>query len=333
MQMLHALAGMLLALLTPLAGPYRAVTWKSRCFGGVMTGLLTWAGIIVIFPICCILTSPYASAWGFFGTWGTLILLAYIQMFTQWCSSQTRRDAGESHAWAGRYEPLLAAGLCFLVPAGGVFFLMGYLSSLLQVGLVRLRRRCAAWTPEDTKRVFSPVGAGTQRAAVALRAGALFLAPFAVSLLTATKFLFARNPRPAMADGTVAGVATPGYRPQSFSSRVMVFLVGHSLFSLCTNLLSVIGIFGILFKCFTLAIAFFLASLGWVVEAPEAVKEEAHGIIRQAQVAIDDRKGHVRERLEEEKAELTEQIDEQRQELEGEIHRRKRRAVWNYLTR
>lgn len=334
MQILHALAGIPLVLLTLLAGPYRAVAFKLGTFGGVGTGLLTWAGIIIGYPVCVALSGPPDSPQGFLFSWGALILIGWIKMFACWCSSQPRRDAGQSHCWAGSSEPLIALMIGMTAAAGSglggfVFFLAGYASSLVQIGLVRLRLFCKAWTPEDTKRVLSPVGMGTVRAAAGLRVGAMSLAPVAMAVFALTKSLFARAAQPAAADvqaeGAVAGaagvvtpgVATPGYRPPSFSGRVMSHIVAHFVISLITG---AIGI-GVILKYFTYVLAFILMLLGWELNPPDAVKEEANDVMQRGAELY----GH-------EKAELGERFDEGRESLTEEVERRKRQAIWDFFT-
>ena len=313
-------------MLSLLAGPYRVVMYRFRTFGGIGTGLITWAGVILAYPIFVASWTPFGllENRAFLASWIALVLWSYVQMFAKWCSVAPRREPGVSHCWFGRWEPVFALGLSFAMsaacgPGSGRFFLTGYACSVAQIGIVRLRKRLGAWTPEDTQRLVSPVRDSAQRLAPvairgagwtksALRKGALSLIPFGMVLLHSVKSLYGR-PAPA-----TSGEAVPATRSPTFMNRVFCHMVASLVLSLVTGAIS----FRAIFRCFSFVLAIPLWLAGWDMSPPADIKDEARSVASQVNEVLHEEQAKVQSRLEKER---------------DEIERRKRQAAWEFFTR
>lgn len=304
--------------LTLLAGPYRALAWKLRSFGGIKPGLATWAGIMFLFPACIRLGSPLTAhqALSFPAAWALLIILAYVQMMARWCSTQPPRDPASPQGWAGDAEPLLTAALCVGMTAacgsgGLLFILLGYAASEAQW---RLERRLRSWTPADTESLLAPVRRGLAaldrlpaRLAHAIAAATMAVCRFGWFLIAGRR----RTPTPATAGG---GPVVIYANPTSWGRRLGTFFIGHALLSALSGFLG--------FKIIAIPFALFLALMGWRIGLPEQMKQDAKSAIASVKEAIQDEKDELSERFRREREQLEERYQEEKQRLQDAARRR-----------
>lgn len=340
------------------AGPYRILAYKPRAFGGIATGCITWLGVALAFP-AFVSVSPTDCWWM---AWAFLASCAYVQMFAQWCSTSPRRDPASPHCWAGRWgEPFLAIALCFAAgvaggPGAGLFFVLGFLCSTADWLLRRLRRRWAAWTPEDTARLRAPILAAAARLRAlagsaaqwtrwatpiggrfALRYGLLAASGVALLLRQARATLAARATQPGLAQGPVA-------RQPGFVSRVATFVVGHTIFSMITGTLGLFGLIKGVGLILSIPAAMLLWLLGGKADLPHFAKDDARSVISRAKEALGDEKEELLQRLHDKREalqerfrhpreEVREQLEDGREEIADKGRSAGRKAAWKLFWR
>lgn len=322
--------GVLRAMLTLLAGPYRAVAFKFGSFGGMGLGSVTWLGILVVFPAYLGVFPPDWPRPGVLWLWAALVVCAYMQMMVPWCIPAPRRDDCSPHCWAGGWEPLLAYALYAVAaaasdPVGGTYFLIGYASSLAEWRLSRLQRRLETWTDGDRERLLAAVGGAAAPVTRALppcgrviQRTVLLLASVTAAVLGwVWRFLTGRRqPSPA---------AGPYYAPPpSLAGRALSAIAWHMAIS------TVSGVLG--FNILAIPFAIFLALMGWRVGLPEKLKEDVRGVVSNVKELVADKKEEVLERMRVKKDERKERFAEQEQKIRDEMSRRKRQAILNYAT-
>jgi hypothetical protein len=137
----------------------------------------------------------------------------------------------------------------------------GYICSLLQCQIARLRRRLSAWQPEDTQRVIA-----LPHVSLALATGS--------ALLGLLHRLFRRKPE---------AVGQAVAKPASFSSRVMSSVVGHMVFAVIVGNIS----FGLVLPVLGCILAIPLWMLGWDVKAPKPMQEEGKSVVAKVEEAVE----------------------------------------------
>jgi uncharacterized membrane protein len=306
MKTIDAILDIILVALTPLAGPYRVVMHNFRTFGGVGTGLLTWGGVILLYPWFAVPSFWTDDPRIFYLSWAALGVLTYIQTFAKWCSESPRVCEGASRF--GRWEPVFALALCFgmseaVGPGAAKFVLMGYACSIAQFGIVRLRAKLAAWTPEDAQKLervldtvretakrWAPIAmlwAG--RACKASRIAVVTIVPLLFVPFKALGFL--RRPT---AD---AAPAAPVKGSPTFASRVMVHICGSLILGWVTGGFSIVAVF----KCFSFILAAILMLGGWHMKPPDGIRNEASEFVVKAKDVLEEKHHELETKVEQKK--------------------------------
>jgi hypothetical protein len=364
-----------LAVLRLFAGPYRVIAFKSRTFGGIGQGFATWLGVALVFPVSVAAFSP--DGYVPWPVWLALVIITYAKMTVQWCSTLPPRDENALHFRLPTGELVFACLASYVAsilcgPGGFVFFIAGYIASLADYLLRRIRSRCQDWTPEDTARLLLPFHTIMSQAKRSTAVSARFTLRHGLLLATATGTLLANlwrlfrerrqkavyqptpsgfgmagQPTPSgfgMAGQpppnafAMAGQPSPMYyrRPPTFLGRVMSHIVASTLIMTLT---SVIG-----FNIFALILAVPLWIMGWHVAIPGQMKEHAREVMHNVRESFDDGKDEMIDRLREKREaikerfgdareEFKERLDDKKEEIADRIERGKRRALWNYFTK
>jgi len=341
-----ALVDFLSFLLTIFAGPYRALAYRPRAFGGIREGVVTWLGIAIAYPVSWASwpggRSPGDSAFAY--CWGLLGLAAYAQMMARWVWGAL--DEKRSHSWAGDGEIAQAAVLAGVAawlgsPGAGCFVLAGYAASLAKIGLARLRPTVARWGVSDAVSLAAPVVGVTRStangsAAVAGRwipvLAERWAAFCAVAVPTAMQalrslgnVLSSRAVVPVSPEGGSGGsvvyINTP--RQSSFRSRLTAFFIGHW----------VLGLFGfsIVLKLLAIPMVIFLWFLGFPVGFPGDVKEHVQATISRAQEAMADAKDELGEKVHDKKEAIKRRFGEKKEELAEKAEEKARGAFWKIM--
>lgn len=307
--------------LTLVAGPYRVVAYRFGAVGNFGRGILTWAGIVLIFHDWLEAFSGESLTPIQNLAWIVLIAGGFIQSLATLVLCKQTQDPCESHCWAGPREDALAAALCILAGvacgAGGlIFFLIGFICSGLQITLARIGRRSLSWTTDDTKRLFWPICMKCM--AVALP----FFGPIGAMLSRSRAYLalarawFGKRSQPAQ--------AATGAKSPTFTARVMSHVVGHFIVMAITGAIGFRFLGNILM--FVLAVPLWF--MGWDVTPPEAVADRAKEVEQKAGEML----GEQAEKIRRQREIVSDRSEGGREELSEEVARRKRRAMWDFLT-
>ena len=322
--------GLLRILLMLFAGPYRVVAHKPGSFGGFGMGLVTWIGVAAVYPVFAFPTVPPSARLGATGLWVALVVFTYAQMFATWLAAKPH-DPYQVPGWFGRADAFFAIALLLAVMwlagnGAGMFFVVGSLCNTVQLWLIVLRHRLEDWTPQDTARIIATLNAGRNRS-VALADWTKQTAPkagrFALAkALIACTFTGARRSGPPVQAwrrrAAARAASTAPAAPPTFMGRVGSFLVGHAIWVIVFEGLGL----AVVFKVVGLILAAILMILGWRVEAPEDVKDEAQVIVSGA-----------RDHWQYGKQEALDDWNQHKAEISDEAGRAGRKAAWYYFTR
>jgi hypothetical protein len=282
--------GMVHFVLTPFAGPYRVVLFKPFT-PGFADFLLTWAGVIFVYPL--LVTSPH----GWLGKliyWGGWLGLGALARY-RFKNSTARSEAGVSDGVLKHWEPAAALAMC--LGASSVFglsliafLLVGYAACASQAGIVLLQERGITFSEEDFQRAKAALMASSRPVKLAASTGkGLFSRLFRLIGWTVFPYvmIFLRCLGFFSSGGKADGKE---HRPPTFTNRVICQTIAVLLASFIKGGISL----SMIFNGFVYVQTVILTAMGYHVIDPNEAEDKPKSLVVKASEAVE----HAKEKVE-----------------------------------